>query len=167
MDKRAIIAAALADPEILWAIKSAKVTVLGPWVKADRTGTSVYDGLWRCRPKGREVMTVYPSSTLEKPELYMYQTGHEDGPENGGEGTDYYNEDAYEADLEEWEVLKSTWKPWSYRIEGEPSVYCADTREEAVAKADQALMELGYLLYDGPKAAPKLNKTELILKSGD
>lgn len=140
-ERASLIQAVLADPEALWAIKKARVRVIGPWVPARSEKRKLMvggDASWRLNPKGEDVACVHKwwkhCDGVKEPQHYNYHMG---------------DEDEYEADKAKYEaaVAVRAGREWTYRLEGEKTQY-AVSEEEAKTLADEALHAKGYLLLD-------------------
>lgn len=134
--------------ELLVAVRTAKVA--GPWVKAKAPGIEIGNGMWRLKAQGPkehwdtgDVAVVSPSRKLEKPEEYQYALEYD----NEGEIVSW-DEDAYERDLESYRATLPLWKPWTWRVGLSDSGY-ANTREEAMALADEHMCSKGWILAEG------------------
>lgn len=149
-----VVNRALASADILWAIKKARVVVVGPWEPASRTGMSIGRGWWRCTPSGKDLVTVYPSMKLEKPETYEYAT-------NSTEDSYEYDDERYEEDMTSYKAEKLIWKEWTVHLGAGVTLY-ADTLEEGKKIADEKLVERGILLYNGTKVEGTPTKMSLL-----
>lgn len=137
-----LIAAVLKDPEALWAIRTSKVRVAGPWVeaKSESRRRVVCGGFWRLNTRGEEIVTVYPSTKVREPLFSDFVRDWD----SDGEPL-YTDEDEYDAAIEGYKARLEAWKPFSYSFrvwESARFVY-SNTLEEAKAEADKVLTELG------------------------
>lgn len=143
--RAALVEAVLADPEALWAVRTARVKgtglirVAGPWVpaKSEKRRTSVSgDAVWRLDPKGEHLATVHKwwdrCDGVRKPEHYDYHMG---------------DEDEYKKDLAEYKaaVALRAGREWVWKLAGEKTEY-AVSKEEALRLADEALTARGVRL---------------------
>ncbi len=140
-ERAALVAAVLADPEALWAVRKARVRVLGPWVPArsERRRIGIGgDASWRLSTKGEDVACVHRwwkmCDGVEEPRVHDYHLGDEDEYEAA--------KAAYEA-----AVAVRAGREWVYRIDGEKTQY-AVSEEEAKTLADEVLRARGFLLLD-------------------
>lgn len=154
------IAAVLCDPEVLWAIRSSPVVVLGPWVEArevkpDGTfGSGTPGGKWRKPPRknviGADGATVSKSQPLSSqvPQEYQF-TRYEYEYDDEGD----FDQESFDEAVEVYNAIAAVWKPYRYSIrmkleDGtwfEDSGY-ADTLDEGMTLADAVLRSKGVLL---------------------
>lgn len=144
-----ILAHILATPELLWAVKTSKKKVAGPWVPArsekNRRGISG-EAIWRLTHKGNDIAAVH-----------LFWPGC-DGwiKPSPGDFTMFQDEEYNEAMAAyKAAVAVRADREWVYRINGEGTKY-ASTKEEAVTLADEVLKERGYLLLDSLDEAQML-----------
>ena len=144
MTREELVAAVLSDAEALWAVRTSKVRVAGPWVKAERPGLAVHRGEWRCSPSGKEVATIHPwwkgADGLREPQSYDYHMGDED---EFAEDLDKYRIAVARRDGMEW-----MWRLESWGVDHQPMY--AKSREDAMRLADTFLKTKGFLLKDTP-----------------
>jgi len=115
------------------ALQTAKIA--GPW----ETRPLHPKSLWRVRAQEmsgpqekRGIVWVYPSMILYPPDE-----------------TQYWDYDAYSNAREKYEEQRAKWKSWSWSIQIDSAFGYSDTREEALADADNLLRSLGWVLWDG------------------
>ena len=158
-ERAELIAAVLSDAGALWAIRTSKIRVAGPWVY-DKSESRKVGGGWRFSSSGKKKVTVYPSRKLQEPEPYEFDIEYD----RDGEVL-YTDDEAYEMALASHEREKLIWKPWTYCLEGWEygTVKYADTLEDAKAGADAELRKKGVLLLneifpltDSPKRLTRL-----------
>ena len=142
-----LIDAVLKDPEALWAVRTSKVRVVGPWVKAESEARkfSVHLGMWRLKSSGGDVVVMFPSTALHEPEAYEYESDYEGGG---------FDRDGYEADTAAYLARARIWQPWCYRISSREGVTYAPTDVEAMAAADRELEGMGVLLLNRTTPTP-------------
>ena len=161
-DRLALLDVILRGAKLLGAVGMSKgVRVAGPWLPAERPSLRVVHGMWRLTPNGKEVVTVWPSLSLES--RYPNQDNYIDYDEND------LDEEDWRRALEAYNALQEVWKPWSYGSMGNEDHGWADTKEEAMAKADNDLRSEGVLLLDDPvlhKKEPGKSLMELLLDEG-
>ncbi|KKM93265.1 hypothetical protein LCGC14_1210020 [marine sediment metagenome] len=121
------IAEAIANPQVLWPILTAKYKIFGPWSDENWPKGAVTRQHYASDNYTR--ITVHTSSKLEKPEEYeFYVMG----------GVDW---EAYEEAITDWEEKeKPLWKEWEYTFASGRGTYeehYADSREEAMKLADE------------------------------
>lgn len=139
-ERSALVAAVLADPEALWAVRKAKVRVLGPWVPASSEKRRISvggDASWRLNPKGEDVACVHK---------WWYRCDGVVKPSPGD--FSMLDDEGYAEALASYEagVARRAGREWVYRVDGETGY--AVSEEEAKALADEALKGKGYLLLD-------------------
>jgi hypothetical protein len=168
-ERAELIASVLSDADALWAVRTSKVRVLGPWEKAESEArrVSIYEGWWRLNTRGEPVVTVVPSPPMTEPQWYEY-TRYTYITEDGEPYTD---EDEFEESMEQYRREKEIWKPWtvSFDKNGYGEKVYAETLEEAKATADRLLKEKGVLLRNEHLELPESPKrlTRLVLSTED
>lgn len=143
-ERKTLIAAALADADALWTIKTATVRLAGPWSTAWHDSSyRIEGGVWRQDPQGQAVAVASPSQPPLEPELYDFHDYYDEDGE-----LKYSREDQFASEMVEYERSKAEWKPWTFLAKDTPvwRSGLADTMEEAMALADTELQNMRYLL---------------------
>jgi hypothetical protein len=128
-----LLAEILKDPNNVWALLNLgkAVKILGPWEKFS-------DQVYRRLPSGEPFVVVYSSTRQSKPQEYYFRD-------------EYYLPDpeAFARALAKWEADQAAWKPWTYATDYDKETHpygFADSKEEAMALADDSMLKRGWLL---------------------
>lgn len=138
MTRDELIAAVLADPEAVWAIRTSKVRIAGPWQAVSRNRWE------RHSVEGYTLAHVALSHPPSKPDFWEFQDHYDEDGEVESTG-----EEQYEEAVREFEQQKRDFQPWTVTVRDDYRPHYAATAEDAMRLGDALFQENGVLLAGG------------------